>query len=245
MTSGSERLIKPLRQFYLSGPRPCPYLYGQIERSIFTELVGAEAGRLYEMLLRSGFRRSHQVAFRPACPDCSACVPVRISVKQFAPRPWMRRILKANAELEAEERPARATPEQYAAFRRYIATRHGDGEMALMGYDDYRNMVEDSPIKSLVVEFREPNGTLAGACLADQLSDGYSAVYSFFEPASKRPSLGSHMILWLVEAARRHRLPYVYLGYWVEGSHKMSYKTRFQPLEALDSDGWRPLGASR
>jgi leucyl-tRNA---protein transferase len=245
MTSGSNHLIKPLRQFYLSGPRPCPYLYGQIERSIFTELTGATAGRLYEMLLRSGFRRSHQVAFRPACPDCSACVPVRIAVKPFAPRPWMRRILKLNADLEVQERPARATAEQYAIFRRYIAARHGDGEMALMGYDDYRNMVEDSPIKSLVAEFREADGKLAAACLADRLSDGYSAVYSFFDPRNKRGSLGSHMILWLVEAARRHRLPYVYLGYWVEGSHKMSYKTRFQPLEALGSDGWRPLRETR
>jgi arginyl-tRNA--protein-N-Asp/Glu arginylyltransferase len=241
MTSGAERLTKPLRQFYLSGPRPCPYLYGHIERSIFTELTGPDAGRLYEMLLRSGFRRSHQVAFRPACPDCSACVPVRIAVGQFSPRPWMRRIQKANADLEVEERPAHASTEQYAIFRRYIAARHGDGEMALMGYDDYRNMVEDSPITSLVAEFREKDGRLAAACLADRLSDGYSAVYSFFDPRVGRASLGSHMILWLVEAARRRRLPYVYLGYWVEGSHKMSYKTRFRPLEALDSDGWRPL----
>lgn len=239
MPSGSsEGLARLPRHFYLSGPRPCPYLYGRVERSIFTELTGVEAGKIYEMLLRCGFRRSHQVAFRPACPDCRACVPVRVVVGAFEERPWMRRIRKINALLTVEQRPARATREQYALFRRYIATRHGDGEMALMDYDDYRSMVEDSPIDSLVAEFRDPSGTLTAACLADQLSDGFSAVYSFFEPGKVWPSLGSHMILWLIETAQRRGLPYMYLGYWVEGSRKMAYKARFTPLEALDSQGW-------
>ena len=242
MPSGSSAgLVKLPRRFYLSGPRPCPYLYGRIERSIFTELAGTDAGRLYETLLRSGFRRSHQVAFRPACPDCMACVPVRVVVSGLAERPWMRRVRKANTALVVEERSVRASREQYALFRRYIAARHGDGEMALMDYEDYRNMVEDSPLDSLVAEFREPSGALVAACLADRLSDGFSAVYSFFTPDPVWPSLGTHMILWLIETARARALPYVYLGYWVAGSRKMAYKARFQPLEALGSQGWRRL----
>jgi len=240
MPSGSSAgLTRLQRHFFLSGPRPCPYLYGRVERSIFTELTGAEAGRFYETLLRSGFRRSHQVAFRPACPECAACVPVRVVVAECEERDWMRRIRKANAPLVAHERPARGTREQYALFRRYIAERHADGEMALMDYDDYRNMIEDSPIDSAVVEFSDASGGLVAACLFDRLSDGFSAVYSFFAPGELWPSLGSYMILWLIANARARRLPYVYLGYWVEGSRKMSYKTRFRPLEALSSEGWR------
>ena len=153
----------------------------------------------------------------------------------------MRRIVKANAVLAVRERPARASREQYALFRSYVARRHADGEMALMGYDDFRNMVEDSPIDSAVVEFRDRDETLVAACLADRLSDGYSAVYSFFEPGRTWPSLGSHMILWLVAAARARGLPYVYLGYWIAGSAKMSYKSRFAPLEALGAHGWQAL----
>jgi len=258
MSGSSEALARLPRHFYLSGPRPCPYLYGRVERSIFTELGGADAELTYEMLIRSGFRRSHRIAFRPACTDCQACVPVRIAVAGFAPRPWMRRVLKANAPLTAELGSARATVEQYALFRRYVATRHGDGEMALMDYDEYRSMIEDSPVESRIAEFRDPEGCLVAACLADRLPDGFSAVYSFFEPGRPRvaqgadaskarawPSLGSHMILWLVEAARRRGLPYVYLGYWVEGSRKMAYKARFAPLEALSGRGWRPVEPAR
>ncbi|MFI4987923.1 MAG: arginyltransferase [Alphaproteobacteria bacterium] len=241
MSGSSEGLARLQHRFFLSGPRPCPYLYGHVERSIFTELAGGGAGRLYETLLRSGFRRSHQVAFRPACPDCAACVPVRVVVGEFETRPWARRIRKANAALVAAERPARGTREQYALFRRYIAERHAEGEMALMDYDDYRNMVEDSPIDSVMIEFRDASGALVAACLGDRLTDGYSAVYSFFAPGESWPSLGSHIILWLIEAARARALPFVYLGYWVAGSRKMSYKTRFQPLEALGSTGWRRL----
>ena len=244
MPSGSSEGLAGLqRHFFLSGPRPCPYLYGRVERSIFTDLSGRNAGRLYEMLLRSGFRRSHQVAFRPACPACAACVPVRVVVAEFEERDWMRRIRKASAALTSEERPARGTREQFALFRRYIAERHADGEMALMDYGDYRNMVEDSPVDSVVVEFRDSAGALVAACLADRLSDGYSAVYSFFDPEERWPSLGSYMILWLIERAGERGLGYVYLGYWVEGSRKMSYKTRFRPLEQLGSEGWRRFEA--
>jgi leucyl-tRNA---protein transferase len=245
MSGSSEGLAKLPRHFYLSGPRPCPYLFGRIERSIFTDLTSGEGDRLYETLLRGGFRRSHQVAFRPACPECQACVPVRVLTGTFEERPWMRRILKLNAPLSAEVKPARASREQYALFRRYIATRHGDGEMALMDFDDYRNMIEDSPVRSFVLEFRDPSGALVAACLADKLSEGFSAVYSFFAAGGKWPSLGSHMILHLIQTARQHSLPYVYLGYWVEGSRKMAYKARFRPLEALGTEGWRKFDPPR
>jgi arginine-tRNA-protein transferase len=137
--------------------------------------------------------------------------------------------------------PARASAEQFGLFQRYQAARHGDGDMAAMGFYDYRAMVEDTPITSGVVEFRDPSGQLVGACLTDWLSDGLSAVYSFFDPADTRRSLGTHAILWLVSRARAVSLPYVYLGYWVPESRKMSYKARFRPSEALAGGIWRVL----
>ena len=137
--------------------------------------------------------------------------------------------------------PARATAEQFQLFQRYQRARHGDGDMATMSFYDYRAMVEDTPIETFIVEFRDPDDRMVSACLADKLGDGLSAVYSFFAPALERRSLGTHAILWLIERARFLGLPYVYLGYWVPESRKMAYKSRFRPAEVLAGGAWRML----
>ena len=137
--------------------------------------------------------------------------------------------------------PARATAEQFQLFQRYQQARHGDGDMATMSFYDYRAMVEDTPIETFIVEFRDPDDRMVSACLADRLGDGLSAVYSFFAPALERRSLGTHAILWLIERARSLGLPYVYLGYWVPESRKMAYKSRFRPAEVLAGGAWRML----
>ena len=136
---------------------------------------------------------------------------------------------------------ARATAEQFQLFQRYQQARHGDGDMAAMGFYDYRAMVEDTPITTGVVEFRDASDALLGACLTDWLSDGLSAVYSFFAPEAARRSLGTWAILWLAARARALGLPYVYLGYWVPESRKMAYKARFRPSEILVGGTWRTL----
>jgi arginine-tRNA-protein transferase len=227
--------------FFTTAPLPCPYLPGRLERKIVTELSGPDAEMLHEALSRAGFRRSHSIAYTPACPGCNACIPVRIVIDQFEPKRTMRRIMRANAELNTRQMAARATAEHYNLFSRYQESRHTGGDMALMGFYDYRSMIEDSPIKTFVVEFRAPDNNLRAVALTDRMSDGLSAVYSFFDPAEKSASLGTYMILWLIDEARRLGLPYVYLGYWISESTKMAYKARFAPLEFFGPGGWQPL----
>jgi leucyl-tRNA---protein transferase len=231
--------------FFTTAPLPCPYIAGRLERKIVTELNGPDAEVLHEALSRAGFRRSHSIAYTPACPGCNACIPVRIIADQFVPDRSMRRIRKANQDLIARKVPARATAEQYRLFSRYQESRHSGGDMALMGFYDYRSMVEDSPIDTFLVEYRRPDGTLTAVCLSDRMSDGLSAVYSFFEPDLASRSLGTYVVNWLVEDAVSQGLPYVYLGYWIAESRKMSYKSRYQPLEAFGPNGWRLLDANR
>ncbi|OIQ93127.1 putative arginyl-tRNA--protein transferase [mine drainage metagenome] len=229
--------------FFTTAPLPCPYLAGRMERKIVTELSGPDAESLHETLSRAGFRRSHSIAYTPACQGCSACIAVRIVVKDFEPNRTMRKILRRNAGLEARFTAPHASAEQYRLFARYQESRHSGGDMALMGFYDYRSMVEDSPIQTFVVEFRDNSGMLRAAVLTDRMDDGLSAVYSFYEPTMSEDSLGTYMVLWLVEEARRQNLPYVYLGYWVRDSGKMAYKIRFSPLEAYGPGGWAPLPA--
>ncbi|WP_431285251.1 arginyltransferase [Humitalea sp. 24SJ18S-53] len=226
--------------FYTTAPLPCPYLPGRTERKIVTELAGPDGEALHDRLSRAGFRRSHNIAYAPVCPGCQACVPIRIVVDRFGPSRTQRRIQAANADLTVEERPARATAEQFALFQRYQLARHEEGDMASMGFYDYRAMVEDTPITTGMVEWRDPQGRLVCACLTDWLSDGLSAVYSFFDPDLARRSLGTRAVLWLVDRARVARLPYVYLGYWVPQSQKMAYKAGFAPSEVLVAGEWRP-----
>jgi arginine-tRNA-protein transferase len=231
-------------RFYITTPAPCPYVEGRFERKIFTRLRGAEAAGVNDALTQLGFRRSQNIVYRPACDGCSACVSVRVVVDAFVPNRSLRRVWRRNADLVARPCPAEASREQFALLRRYLDARHADGGMAEMDALDYRMMVEDSPVETTIVEFRErpavgqEGGRLVAACLTDIMSDGLSMVYSFFAPDQEARSLGSFMVLWHAAHARARGLPYVYLGYWVADCQKMSYKTRFQPLERLTADGW-------
>jgi|SRR6185503_3781439 arginine-tRNA-protein transferase len=238
MTTQTARLP---RFFYRMPPRPCPYLQGRTEQNIFTELSGPAVSQLYDALTQAGFRRSHNVAYRPSCPGCQACVPVRVVAWQFEATRSQQRVARANADVTEDEVPGLATPEQYALFARYLSARHADGEMAGMTYADYVAMVEDSPLNTLIAEYRDRTGKLIGACLVDRLHDGLSAVYSFFEPGQSERSFGTYMIMRLIERTRAAGLPYLYLGYWISGSRKMAYKANFRPLEGLTSRGWTVL----
>jgi len=231
--------------FFTTAPLPCPYVSGRLERKIVTELAGPDAEVLHEALSRAGFRRSHSIAYTPACPGCNSCIPVRIVVEEFFPGRTMRKILKANDGMLGKRVPARATAEQYRLFSRYQERRHSGGDMALMGFYDYRSMVEDSPIDTFLYEFRDERNNLVGCCLTDRMTDGLSAVYSFFDPDLEIRSLGTFVILWLIEEAKRLDLPFVYLGYWIPESRKMAYKARFAPLEAFGPNGWHRLNLAQ
>ncbi|MFT5439546.1 MAG: arginyl-tRNA--protein-N-Asp/Glu arginylyltransferase [Alphaproteobacteria bacterium] len=217
---------------------PCPYLPGKIERKVVTDLSVPKAMELYERLSRGGFRRSHSLAYRPACPGCSACVPVRIRTGDFVWSRTFRRLMKRNADLTVTDMAAHATMEQFRLFTRYQRSRHTGGEMSTMGFRDYRTMVEDSPIDTRIIEFRDRESELVGVMLADRQLDALSAVYSMYDPDEERRSLGTWMVLWMVKRAAEQELPFVYLGYWIEQSPKMAYKARFRPLEGLGPDGW-------
>jgi arginyl-tRNA--protein-N-Asp/Glu arginylyltransferase len=224
-----------LPQFFLTPGGPCPYLPGRTERKVFARLNGSLAQPLNEALTHSGFRRSQMIAYRPACDGCASCVSVRIVAGEFAPSRGLRRITRRNDDLARREVAAEATREQFALLRAYL-----DSDMGLF---DYVAMVEETPVRTHLIEYRRMTadgelGPLMACALTDVLRDGLSMVYSFFHPGEDARSLGTYMILDHIEAARTRGLSYVYLGYWVRGSAKMSYKARFRPLEALSADGW-------
>lgn len=237
-----REVVDRRRPFYLTTTRSCPYIEGLSERKIVTKLTGFDAREHYDALSRGGFRRSQDFAYRPSCPTCRACVPVRVVASEFEPDRGMRKTLKANRGLTITEPETRATHEQYRLFRRYLLTRHANGEMSSIEFPDYREMVEASPIDTRIVEYREADGRLVAACLIDALDDGLSAVYSFFEPGFGKRSLGTFVVLDLIERCRALVLPYLYLGYRITGNRKMAYKTRFHPLEELLSQGWARMG---
>ncbi|HEY4941774.1 MAG TPA: arginyltransferase [Rhizomicrobium sp.] len=230
-------------QFFLTPGGPCPYLPGRVERKVFARLSGTLAQPLSEALTHSGFRRSQSIAYRPACEGCSACVSVRILVDAFEPSRNFKRVEKRNTDLVRSEVVAEATREQFALLRTYLDSRHAGGGMSDMGLFDYVAMVEETPVDTQIVEYRRPStdgkpGALVACALTDVLRDGVSMVYSFFHPGEDARSLGTYMILDHIRDAKSRGIPHVYLGYWVEGSEKMNYKTRFRPMEALTRDGW-------
>jgi leucyl-tRNA---protein transferase len=230
-------------EFYITAPQPCPYLPGRLERKLFTHLTRDKPGFLVDNLLKGGFRRSQNIAYMPYCDACSACVPVRILVGEFEPKRSLKRIARANLDLVATRMTPAPSSEQYSLFRDYIEARHADGGMAEMSVLDYSLMVEDSVVETFVTEYRrkpDENGDapLMAVALCDRLSDGISMVYSFYDTDVPARSLGTYMILDHIEFARRQGYPFVYLGYWIEGSRKMRYKDRFQPQERLTAKGW-------
>lgn len=235
-------------QFFLTAPSPCPYLDGKQERKLFTHLSGRRASALHHLLSDHGFRRSQNLIYRPACLDCDACQSVRIRAKDFQPATRHRRNLKRNADIAAEVVAPIVTTEQYGLFKRYLEARHDGGGMTQMSYLDYEFMVEDTPVHSVLVEYRltedGPDGAagqLVAVALTDPLPDGLSMVYSFFDPQMSRRGLGTMMILDHIARARLAG-GYLYLGYWVKNSPKMAYKVAFQPLEVQrGSRGWLPL----
>ncbi len=285
-------------QFYVTAPQPCPYLDGRMERKLFTALQGESAEALNDALSKQGFRRSQNVLYRPSCADCAACLSARIRVADFVPNRSQRRAQRRNATLQRRSGVPWATEDQYTLFRRYLDSRHADGGMADMDIFEFAAMLEETPVRSRVVEYLAPAGppppppeepaalmlataaagradlspnansdrggdpgvdqgrsrrmmraragrgdtTLAAVCLTDVLDDGLSLVYSFFDPDRAGDSLGTHIILDHVAMAREAGLPYVYLGYWVPGSRKMGYKSRFAALEVYYRGQWQDLG---
>lgn len=240
----TEQLGTKFPQFYRTSPAPCPYLPGRFEQKVFTRLSGPHAKAINEKLAQAGFRRSQNIAYKPSCDGCNACLSVRIRVEEFAPTRSMQRVMDRNADLTSEPIDAWATDEQFLLLRRYLDARHSGGGMSDMSMFDYVAMVEDSAVDTHLVEYRVTHsdgrpGDLIAVCLTDTLSDGLSMVYSFYDVTQAHRSLGTLMVLDHIAQARTRDLAYVYLGYFIQGCRKMEYKGRFGPLDARFADGWQ------
>ena len=246
-------MTAPVRfpRFFVTSPAPCPYLPGRSERKVFTELKGPHADALNDALGRIGFRRSQTVAYRPSCFDCSACVSVRVVCGEFAPSATQKKNLRRNSDLEVSLCRPWSTSEQFDLLQRYLGARHPGGGMATMDEVDFADMVEHTPVTSYLIEYREPSadgvvpGRLVGACLTDRQGDGLSMIYSFYDPdQGARAGVGNFIILDHIRRAAEMGLPYVYLGYWVEGSVRMQYKVRYRPMERLGRAGWERISGA-
>ena len=230
-------------RFFLTAPSPCPYLPERFERKVFAHLPLSDGAAVNDSLTQVGFRRSQNIAYRPACETCRACQSARAPAAEYVLSRSERKVLNRNDDLERHLVEAEATLEQFELLRRYLLARHANGGMAEMTWPDYVAMVEDTAVRTHLIEYRKKSqdrgpGDLVACVLVDVLADGLSLVYSFYDPTLRRRSLGSFMILDHVVQACLTNLPYVYLGYWVRGSEKMDYKVRFSPIELLKPEGW-------
>ena len=226
----------------LSMRSDCPYISGRTEQRVAVDI--SENPALHDELAKAGFRRVENWVYKPVCPDCQACLPWRVRVEDFRPSRNLQRIARTNADLSRKIGPIRPTNEQYKLFLKYIRERHRDGQMANMGHDEFVSMIENSPIETFVANYRDADGKLVGCVLTDVQEDGLSAVYSFFDPAESARSLGTYMILDLLQYTRENSLEWLYLGYFVNGSQKMMYKARFQPAEIFVDGAWQPYADS-
>ena len=225
--------------FVRTMPMSCPYITGQVERRLVTDISTVRGRKSHDLLANAGFRRTQHISYKPACPNCNACKPIRVRVRDFTWKTSFRRIKNRNRDLIGEWKEAKVTKEQFKLFQTYQDSRHNGGDMGLMDFVDFGEMVEHSPIETKLLEYRKASsGELVAVMLVDIQNNGFSAVYSFFDDREPNRSLGTFLVLSLISEASVDGLDYIYLGYCIENSPKMSYKTRFSPAEILTSGGW-------
>jgi arginine-tRNA-protein transferase len=204
----------------------------------FVDPAFIPAAESYQALIDQGYRRSGDHLYKPVCLSCNACIPCRVDTSRFSLSRSQKRCWKRNADLQVELQPASFSDERFALYRKYLNSRHADGDMANPDKESFRNFLFAKWSNTLFVEFRL-HGKLVSVAVVDVLPRGYSAVYTFFDPQYSRRSPGTYAVLWEIEHARMQGLPYVYLGYWIEESPKMNYKSHFQPLEILQDGHWQ------
>jgi arginyl-tRNA--protein-N-Asp/Glu arginylyltransferase len=239
------------KRMHLSDPLPmrlsmqsaCPYIVGQTEQRIAVDV--SLDPQVHDALARAGFRRVENWVYRPTCPNCTACTPWRVDAPAFRASRNLTRIRRINHDLQRRVTGPEVTPKHYELFKCYVTQRHEDGQMAMMGPEEFHNMIINSPIDTVLVNYHDGDDRLVATAIADIQSDGLSAVYSFFDPAQSRRSLGSFIILDLLEMTGEAGLRWLYLGYYIAGSSKMMYKARYKPAEIYRDGVWQPFDPER
>jgi arginine-tRNA-protein transferase len=236
----SDNAREQTLKFFRTGEHDCSYLPEQRSRTLFLDPELKYSQKLYEDLTHSGFRRSGKHLYRPDCQNCHACIPSRIAVHEFQMKRRFRRINKLNNDISIELKPCTYRDADYALYERYINLRHSDGDMHPPNKDSYSDFLAINHDFSFQIRYLL-NGNVVGIAVTDQLKTGLSAIYTFFEPALDRRSLGVFSILKQIELCQKLDLPYLYLGYWIPGCKKMNYKTSYQPVELLIDNQWHQI----
>lgn len=235
-------------QLYLTSPYPCSYLADRLARSQVATPSFLITPPVYSGLVQLGFRRSGTFTYRPRCDSCSACVPVRVEAALFKHSRAQRRSWQRHSGLEASLHGLQDHEEYFALYQRYQVARHPNGGMENDSREQYRNFLLHSHVDTMLVEFRDSSdraqdrrGALRMVSIIDILEDGLSSVYTFYEPDMAQTSFGTYNVLWQIELCRKLQLDYLYLGFWIEASRKMAYKTNFRPLQGLIQGEWQTL----
>ncbi len=237
--SNLQRSLHRLR-FFLTPVHPCSYLSDRNAATLFVDPDAEVNSNLYGQLAKLGFRRSGEHVYRPQCPTCTACKSVRIPVAHFEPSRSQRRTWTKNSDLSVSTMPATMVTEHYELYERYVSQRHPGGGMDMSTPDDYARFMLSDWSNTWMHEFR-CGKRLVAVAVTDQFPEGWSAVYTFFEPQEASRGLGVYAILWQIKQLRRLGLPWLYLGYWIAECRKMAYKADFRPLEVHSGDQWRLL----
>ena len=223
--------------FFITPEHDCSYLQGYKAQTLFTDPASTVDTPTYTELTQLGFRRSGKHIYRPHCKNCKACISTRILVKDFSPSRNQKRLLNKNSDIDWKSWPPSLREDYFRLYCLYINARHVDGDMHPPSLDQFESFLVEGRSEARFYEMRL-NSRLVGVSVVDWINDGVSAIYTFFDPAEGKRSLGSFAILKLIEECRQKGLEHVYLGYWIRNSEKMNYKIRFIPLQLFIEGNW-------
>lgn len=226
--------------FYQTPAHSCGYLPNQFSVNIFADPNVKLSTQTYSWLIDYGFRRNGVHLYRPQCPNCSACVPTRVCVEDFKPNRSQQRALRLNTDLEIFTKAKDFHQEHYNLYTRYIHNRHTDSPMGQSSDEDYKTFLLGTWSDTKFLEFYLDKKLIC-VMVFDELPQGLSAVYSFYDVNLSKRGLGNLAVLKLIEEAAKNNLPYVYLGYWIEACSKMNYKNNFKPIEGYVNNTWQKI----
>ncbi|MAI42245.1 MAG: arginyltransferase [Candidatus Azotimanducaceae bacterium] len=228
-------------RFFKTPEHECSYLPQKKAITLFLDPQITINTETYSSLSYYGFRRSGKHIYRPCCLSCNACIPARVQADKFIPKRHHRRIIKKNSDLSVNARAPKMSKEYFDLYERYINTRHVDGDMYPANIDQFTSFLVEGRKEATFFEFRNNDNNLMSVAVTDRLTEGLSAIYTFFDPQARNRSLGAFTLLWLIEKAKRESLRHVYLGYWIKDSHKMDYKITYKPIELYVNGKWTTI----